>query len=261
MTLSQANIEERVHSQYGEDGIIRYLLDCIPFMTRNHVFLDIGAGNGVKRSNVFNLAKQGDVGILIEANRRRSADSVQNFRKHFGGDRQAIEHVNLAVTAKLVAERRVPHIRDGWMPDFISIDIDSDDWGVAQALLRRGVFGTIWCVEYNPNFGPELSLRWNPEDRRHRRSRWRNLYYGASLHAWVRLFRHFGYEFVCVESHGSNAFFINPHLMDLARVGSIEWIKWADNAGWHEQFGPIPDRLRQIRSLGYRPIKVFEDCA
>ena len=39
----------------------------------------------------------------------------------------------------------------------------------------------------------------------------RGLYFGASLEAWKLLFKKYGYDFLCVDKNGVNAFFVMPN--------------------------------------------------
>lgn len=275
--MIQAQIEARVYSQYGEDGLIAFLLGLIRPEFRERWFIDLGAGNGKKRSNTFALSEQGYGGVLYEPVRGRWEQAHRIYGKAFGngyvialrGAQRPPKNcptipdgwriINRAVSSWEIEKHGLLHVPDKSTPDFIDIDIDGEDWYVARAMLRRNVRPKIWQVEYNPNFGPEMALT-VPRDSRPPR-RYRNLFYGASLFAWRRLMKVYGYRFVCVESHGSNAFFVNATMLYTEAIEATEWKEWADLQAWREQFGTIGERLRLMRDVGLRAEKVPARCA
>ena len=93
--------------------------------------------------------------------------------------------------------------------DFLSLDIDGNDWHVLPALLRS-LNPKLICVEYNAKFPPpsrlvmryEESHSWGGDD-----------YFGASLQSWVDLLSEEGYALVCCNLSGANAFFVRNDLL------------------------------------------------
>jgi hypothetical protein len=91
--------------------------------------------------------------------------------------------------------------------DIFSIDLDGNDYWIMNELDLLSI--RIVIVEYNPVFGPERSITVPPDDAFNRTSKhYSNLYYGASLKAWVSLMRDKGFVFVGSNQAGSNAFFL-----------------------------------------------------
>ena len=93
-----------------------------------------------------------------------------------------------------------------------NIDIDGNDYWVWQAIER--VRPKVVVVEYNPYYEPPR--RWvMTYDPAHA---WDgSTYYGASLESLARLGRAKGYELLCCDRQGNNAFFVEAPL--LARFG------------------------------------------
>ncbi len=76
------------------------------------------------------------------------------------------------------------------------------------------------------------------------------LYYGVSLNGWKELFSKNNYHFVCVDSNGVNAFFIDknefePNLYtNFKGLEFVEnfWQKTKFNNNWQYQFDLISQR-------------------
>jgi hypothetical protein len=93
--------------------------------------------------------------------------------------------------------------------DFLSIDIDGNDYWIWDAL--DGVTPRVVAIEYNALFGSERAVvvPYEPEFDRHRRAPG---YFGASLGALDRLARSKGYRLVATEPRGANAYFVRADL-------------------------------------------------
>jgi hypothetical protein len=87
----------------------------------------------------------------------------------------------------------------------LSIDIDSNDYWILEALLPIGPH--VIAVEYNASFGlNSITVPYDPDFERHAKhsSGW---YHGASIIALTKLCERYGYKLVAVASAGGNAFF------------------------------------------------------
>jgi len=70
------------------------------------------------------------------------------------------------------------------------------------------------------------------------------LYYGVSISAWRKFFKRHGYTFVCVESNGVNAFFVNPRAFNKTFLRQLQGLSFSENTqqlqkcggGWEVQF-------------------------
>src|SRR3954453_810009 len=133
-------------SQNGEDGITDHLLALVK--TPNRYFLEIGASDGLENNTSYlAFAKKYD-GLMIEADSYKSANA-----EHF------LQPLNWAVKYlnRFVEPHNVNEILEHALhpdPDFFSLDIDSNDYFVADALLGAGLRPKVVCVEYNSAFGP-----------------------------------------------------------------------------------------------------------
>jgi hypothetical protein len=225
-------------SQNGEDGIIDELLRHVA--SPNRFFVEIGASDGLENNSAYlAFAKKYD-GLMIDGDAFKSL----NAKRSLQALNWAIRYVHLFVTPDnveaVIAE--VPY-RD---PDFLSLDIDGNDYFVLKALLRRDFRPKVICVEFNSAFGPTaaISIAYTP-GLDYKSFHASQLYYGVSVTGWRVLLESLGYVFVTVDSHGVNAFFADPSEVSLP--DGLVPLEFAENAtqarrnggGWDVQFAKI----------------------
>lgn len=191
----------KVYSQNDEDGIIAEIFSRIG---DGQTFMEIGVENG-RECNTHLLMLKGWRGCWVEAN----AESCTQIRKDLGGD-------DVPGTFRLIeAFARRDNIADLYHEacsflnthqlDFFSLDIDSNDLHVLEAMLAAGARPSVLCVEYNGQFPPPLSLAVEYSDSRP----WSlDDYFGASLQAFDDLVGRFGYVLVTCNLIGINAFYV-----------------------------------------------------
>jgi hypothetical protein len=132
-----------------------------------------------------------------------------------------------------------------------SLDIDGNDYYVAEALFQEGFRPRIWAVEYNSAFGPAKSLTIPyREDFKMTMAHGLDLYCGCSLAAWRNLMSKQGYHFVTVDLSGTNAFFIDPAHFDSGFIANLQSVEFRENishlreynTNWPGQFDLIKDQ-------------------
>jgi len=209
-------------SQNGEDGILDVLLSHLPAASRD--CLEIGAADGVQNNTTWLALTQLYRVVMVEGDPARSAKA----QRLLGASAIATSFACRFVTRDNAAE--LISLVGSATPDLLSLDIDGNDWYVAQALLRAGMRPKIIAVEYNSTFGPERSVTIPyAADFDYTRAHPTRLYYGASLRAWHTLFEAQGYRFVTVDRNGVNAFFADPAAIDRAFLDAVEPLAWAEN--------------------------------
>jgi hypothetical protein len=195
-----ADAEFQVFSQWGEDGIIQYLLGKVPI--ENDVFVEFGVEDYSESNTRFLLANDRWRGLLIDG-----GSEHRRFLSEHGLDWR---HDVRAVSAFITKENIDALITEaGFAGDIglLSIDIDGNDYWVLDAI--RCVSPRILVVEYNSVFGPELEVTIPyRSDFQRTLAHHSNLYFGASLAALCALAKRKGYAFVGSNSAGSNAFFV-----------------------------------------------------
>jgi hypothetical protein len=180
-----------VHSQCGEDGVIQKILETIPDHDRWCV--EFGAWNGEHLSNTCNLIENGGYSaVLIEGSAKKSVD----LRARYAGN-AAVIPVNQYVGC--ADDNNLDHILSKTpIPvdfDFLSIDIDGNDYHVWKAISRYKP--KVVCIEFNPTIPTEIRFV-QPSDP--------SVSQGTSLLSLVELGTAKGYELVSVLPW--NAFFV-----------------------------------------------------
>lgn len=230
-------------SQNGEDGIIDVLTRHI--IKPNRYFIEIGASDALENNTAWLAIARRFSGIWIEGDQ-----AVSEWCKYlFTSLNYGVEIVCMFVTKEKVGELKKRALYTD--PDVFSLDIDGNDYHVAEAVLSASFRPKIFVVEYNAAFGPDMSVTIPyREDFRVLQAHGENLYYGCSIGAWKKLFAKFGYNFVTVDSNGVNAIFINPLEFDADFVQNIRGMDFADNfsqlreyrMAWEGQFELIRNR-------------------
>lgn len=201
--LDLRRFEKQVYSQNGEDGIIEEIFSRVG--TTNKHFIEFGIYD--EQGNCTRLALQQQwSGLLIEMDPK----AVKLLEKIFASN-QGVKILNSKVTAanieSLFQTAAVPA-----EPDLLSIDIDSNDYWVWQAITRYKP--RVVIVEYNAAYPPPR--RWVMVQNDNHMWNKTN-YYGASLESLHRLGREKGYRLVGTDSHGVNAFFVRNDVFDAHR--------------------------------------------
>lgn len=209
-------------SQNGEDGIIEVLLSAL--LRREQTFLEIGAADGVQNNSSWLMVVRQFHGLMVEGSRALSAKAERLLSTAGIG----VEFRNCFVTRENAAQLLAGRSRE---PDLFSLDIDSNDYHVAQALLDAGLRPRIAVLEYNSVFGPERSVTipYTPQFD-YRTAHPSRLYYGVSLAAWRNLWTSRGYRFVTVDRNGVNAFFADPSQFREGFLDAVVPRTWAENA-------------------------------
>lgn len=201
-------------SQNGEDGILEVLRSAL--LRPNRYFFEIGSADGVQNNTSWLLLTEQYHGLMVEGNRALSAKAHRLLSGSCIGVRFESRFVTRENAGQLLA------LCSEAQPDVFSLDIDGNDYHVAQALFSAGLRPKIAVVEYNSVFGPQRSVT-VPYDPAfdYRQAHPTQLYYGVSLRAWQKWFAALGYRFVTVERNGVNAVFADssqftPGFLDVA---------------------------------------------
>lgn len=191
----------KVFSQFEEDGKILYLFSVLG--TTSKLFIDIGSNDGVN-SNCANLAvNHGWHGLFVDADEKaieigtKFYEKVPNKWSLKPIFKQAVitpQNVNLIIE------------ESGFFGeiDFLSIDIDSNDYWVWKALNK--IEPKVVVIESQLTFGKRDIIV--PYQNKLSKEPNQNNYYGASTLALVKLGKSKGYRLVGSNDYGNNLFFI-----------------------------------------------------
>jgi hypothetical protein len=208
------DVEFKVFSQFGDDGIIQWLTHKIDIP--NKTFIEFGVEDYRESNTRFLMMNDNWSGLIIDGNQKNIDKIVDSeyFWKH-----------ELFAEAAFIDKENINSILSS--PKFdkdvgiLHIDIDGNDYWVWEAI--NAVSPIILIVEYNSLFGTERSIT-IPYDKNfvYTQAHYSNLYYGASILAWHNLCAEKGYAFIGCNSAGNNAYFVrNDKLNDAIKPVSI----------------------------------------
>ena len=192
--------EFKVFSQWGDDGIIQYLIHLLDI--RPHCFIEFGVENYHESNTRFLLMHDNWEGLVIDSDHRNILH-IQNSEFYW---RHALTAVCDFVDRDNVNQIFEQH---GFVGEvgILSIDIDGNDLWVWEAITA--VNPQLVIIEYNSVFGAQHAIS-IPYDREFQRTRAHhsNLYFGASLKALCLLGEKKGYALIGTNSAGNNAYFV-----------------------------------------------------
>lgn len=197
---SLSDVEFRVSSQWGEDGIIDWLVERLEIQARS--FVEFGVESYIEANTRFLLQNRNWRGLVMDAN----AGNIARIRR----DEISWRHDLTTACASITRENIDDLIgKAGFHGEIglLSIDIDGNDYWVWEAL--EAVSPIVFVCEYNAVFGDvaPIAIPYDPQFFR-TQAHHSNLYFGASIAALRRLAVRKGYKLVGTNSTGSNAFFV-----------------------------------------------------
>jgi hypothetical protein len=197
--------EFKIFSQWGDDGIIQYLINNID---TPKIFVDIGAGTYTQPDTRFLLEHDNWSGLAIDAS---SVDSLKNSELYPCYD----------ITAKqaFITAENVNELIDFKEVGLLNIDIDGNDYWIWKSL---NISPIIVVVEYNPYFGLRPIVIPYDKDFRRNVAHHSSMYYGASLTSLCDLAKNKGYVFIGCNSNGGNAYFIRKDKIGKIKVVTPE---------------------------------------
>lgn len=193
--------EFRAFSQWGEDGIIQFLLRHIKIDRR--IFVEFGADNYNSESNTrFLLSNNNWAGLVMDS----SKEAIQELRKSHSYILYDLKAVPAFITRDNINDLITENGITGEI-GLLSIDVDGNDYWIWSAI--NVINPAIVVVEYNHRFGRDIAVTIPYEENFDRaKAHPSRLYFGASLKALCRLGSEKGYAFVGCNSDGVNAFFV-----------------------------------------------------
>lgn len=210
-----SDYEWKVFSQWGEDGILDFLVRTVPIA--NETFIEFGVENFTESNCRYLLQASDWQGFVIDG----SDTHVEDIHRHPWFWKHDLRAVSQFITAENIDDLLMQSGFDGDL-GILSVDIDGVDWFILQSITTFRP--RILVVEFNPVFGQtrKVSVPYDPSFQRSRKHH-SNLYWGASIAAFEWLAAKRGMTLVGTGRMGANAFFVRndlmtPHLNELARA-------------------------------------------
>ena len=240
--------EFKVFSQWGDDGIIQWLIQELEIEHR--IFIEFGVSDYSESNTRFLMMNDNWSGFVMdgsEANVQKIVESDYYWRYDLKAEAVFINREN--INDLLSAYTSIPDI------GLFHIDLDGNDYWIWKEI--NVVKPVILILEYNSVFGSDrhLSVPYDKEFDR-TRAHHSNLYFGASLPALVDLSNQKGYAFIGCNSAGNNAYFIRRDKLkdSIGEVSVEEGFVMSKARESRDQNGNLtfvsgPGRIELIRGL------------
>ncbi len=199
------NIQEvdlKIFSQNGEDGIIDYLMSKLKLIPSSTNFIEIGVGDYRESNTRFIYNRFHPKGLIVDC-----MDNMESkVKPHVNLWKGDLRVCNTRVNSKNINE--IIKNNCDFQVDLFSIDIDSVDYWIIKELKKN--ISKIFIAEFNPVFGPDLRVTVPNIDGFDRtKYHYSNLCYGMSLRALIELMDEKNYYFIGTNLQKMNAFFIS----------------------------------------------------
>lgn len=192
--------EFKVFSQFGDDGIIQFLVNYLDLPHKT--FVEFGVEDYRESNTRFLMVNNNWKGLIMdgsEENMRKVVSSGYYWRYDLTAKKLFVDKDNINA---FIAEQGFAG-RLG----LLHIDIDGNDYWLWKAI--DAIDPTIVIMEYNSVFGSEKP--WTvPYDKDFQRTKAHssNLFWGSSILSLCDLAEEKGYIFIGTNSAGNNAYFI-----------------------------------------------------
>lgn len=205
----------KVFSQYGEDGILDFLLTKLKIYKPS--FLEIGTQNYSESNTRFIYQRTNCSGKIIDCDLNLSL-KVKNVLGSYlwKGDLEIISE--FITVENLFGTLKIKNEKDIINNDIFSLDIDGNDYWIMEKLINK-INSKIIVLEYNPYFGGSKSVT-VPYDPNFDRTNYHysNLCWGCSLKALFLLLDNNNYIFVGSNLNNNNGFWIRSDLLDQINI-------------------------------------------
>lgn len=199
-------VEFRVHSQWGDDGIIQWITSVLPSIEKR--FIEFGVADYIESNTRFLLINNNWSGLVLDSD-QRNIDFIKR-QKWFW-------RYNLDTKACMVTRENVNEVVGEWVGKrglgLLHIDVDGNDFWIWEAL--ESVRPSIVIIEYNSVFGKDraITIPYTANFERHG-VHCSGLYAGASLAALAWLANRKNYCLIGCNSAGNNAYFVARECMN-----------------------------------------------
>jgi hypothetical protein len=241
--------EFRVFSQWGEDGLIQYLLRHVSI--ERPIFVEFGVENYIESNTRFLLTNNHWAGLIIDG----SAENIACVKRD-----PIYWATNLKAENAFITRENINDLisKNGITGDIglLSIDIDGNDYWIFEAI--DVISPRIIICEYNSHFGPtaKVTTPYDPSFTREA-AHFSKIYYGASIAALNALALRKGYSLVASNSAGNNVMFVrSDSLGGLPVLTPQEAYVRAQFREFHDEAGRLTfyDFDQRIQKICHLPV-------
>lgn len=220
-----ADAEFCVFSQWGEDGILSWLIDRIKPQSQR--FVEFGVEDYQESNTRYLMMSRYWSGLIIDGS-DSNINAVRSSQLAYKCDLKAVASF---ITAENINVILANNGFDGPV-GILSVDIDGVDYWVLEKIRNDA---DIIVVEYNDILGPEpLSVPYDAQFQRLKKH-WSGMYWGASLEAFRHLLEQRGYVLAGTNRAGTNAFFVAGRHREAVTAGLQSFHVW-------------PSKMREVRN-------------
>jgi hypothetical protein len=194
--------EFRVFSQFGDDGIIQYVISRIHLQVAEQRFIEFGVENYREANTRFLLLNDNWSGLVMDGS-DSYVSSIRSEQVYWRNDLTAVARFITPENINATVEEAGFSGRLG----LLSIDVDGNDYWIWEALTA--VDPAIVIVEYNGIFGGREAVTIPYQvDFVRQKAHYSYLYWGTSLSALCHLAGRKGYVWIGCNTAGNNAYFV-----------------------------------------------------
>ena len=248
-----SDVEFSVFSQWGDDGIINWLLENLPI--KNKIFIEIGTEDYKESNTRFLLKYRNWEGYLIESNKVH-IDKIKKqsiFWKHdLNLCNKTIDRENIN---DVIKNFKVPK-----EVGLFSLDIDGIDYWVWEKLKK--IEPVIFICEFNSILGEKQKIS-VPYKRNFDRTKFHysNLAFGASLPAFKYISELKGYKFLGTNSNGVNAYFIKKSYFKYLKLKIKKIVSYQSKTresrdkSYRKNYLSGVNRINQIKNKNFEDVR------
>lgn len=237
-------LEFQVFSQFGDDGIIQWLVNQLPSIPKT--FIEFGVEDYRESNTRFLLVNNNWSGFVIDG----SEKNITRLKKEQLYTFFDLKAENSFITLDNIKELLVKSGFTGPI-GILSIDIDGNDYWIWEKINLDAV---IIIIEYNSLFGFEhpYTIEYEPNFVRGNNTPFQ--FYGSSLKSLNDLAEKKGYSFIGCNSSGNNAYFIKNGYLNQLPIDKIplsEGYNFASFTEVKKDLSPLRgiEKIRSIHGL------------
>jgi hypothetical protein len=207
--------EFKVFSQWGDDGIIEFLVSYLDIPSKT--FIEFGVEDYTESNTRFLLINRNWSGLIMDGS-KKNIDYIHKENIYWQHNLTAKQ---VFITKENINKEIVDSGFSGEL-GILHVDIDGNDYWIWKEI--DSVNPVIIIVEYNSVFGKDraITVPYDPSFVRTEKH-YSDLYFGASIKAFVTLGQSRGYSFIGCNTAGNNAYFVrNDKMKELKSLKAEE---------------------------------------
>lgn len=258
MSMKSNNINDyefKIFSQFGDDGIIQYLIKNVEI--KNNNFIEFGVENFLESNTRFLMMNDNWSGFVMDGS-EEAMNSLKNQSWYWKYDltHKAV-FINKVNINELLKSTGFSNI------GLLHIDLDGNDYHIFDEIDLSTLNPSIIIAEYNSVFGKDRLITIPYKNNFVRtKSHFSNLFFGASLSALNYIAIKKGYSLIGCNLAGNNAYFVrkdllNDKIIELTTNKAYKESKFREsrNKDYSLSYIAGKDRIEKIKGLEVLNVK------